>query len=528
MELLVSMFPILIPIILLGFLNMPALKGMSVTAILVILASLFIWKMPLKALAASAIQGFHKSLTIAWILLGALLLLRALEYTGSVDRINAGFTKLTTDMRLQTILIVFLFGSLIEGVSGFGAPAMVTAPLLIALGFKPLSSIVLALVADSTAASFGAVGTPLTVGLSNTVGTAETGKVGLKIANLELISGTLVPLILIVMLVFLLPNQHTQNRLKSVLQVTPWCIAIGLVYSISNIGSQLLLGYELTSVISPIIALVIAILSIKFNILLPKDVKKNPWKQSPKITIKEPKTNISLVRAWMPYVLVVVLLVIPKLIRPIHDWLNTHVNLSLTNILGFKAIDSSWLLLASPGTVLLIVALLTVLLREESFRSFSREAWGVVKSMKTTILTLIVTLIMVQVFTNTSFNGANLDSMPGYLASFMATHLHGVWLAIAPILGAVGSFVTGSTTVSTLTFSSVQADVAIDAGLDKYLILAGQVIGAAVGNMICVYNIVSVSGVVGLKGEEGKVMRKTAIPAVAYLFFLIISIFVFK
>ncbi|WP_419154803.1 L-lactate permease [Weissella minor] len=529
MQLLVSMIPILVPVILLGVFNMSAVKGMSISAILIIISSIFVWSVPANAIGASMLQGIHKTLPIAWILFGALMLLRALEYTGSIERINIGFTNLTQDMRLQAILVAFLFGSLIEGVSGFGTPAMVTAPLLITLGFKPLSAVVLALVSDSTAVSFGAVGTPITVGLSNaTANAAELNAVSHQVVTLELISGTFVPMLLMMLLVVFLPNQYTSNKMKSALEVAPWTLMIGLVYSVTAFFTQTFIGYELTSVVTPIVVLVFAMATIKFNILLPKNTKQNPWIQYPRSTEEaELKSDMSLFMAWLPYVLVVSLLVLPKLFAPINTLLNSAIDLSVNNILGFKGISSDWLILASPGTVLLLVSIVTLLMHKKSPIAFQSEVKDIAISMKSTLSALVVTLIMVQVFTNTNFNTANLVSMPNYLASFMATHLNNVWLMIAPVLGAVGSFVTGSATVSTLTFSSIQANVATDAGLDKAMVLAAQVIGGAIGNMICIHNIVSVNGVVGFSGQEGQVLRKTAIPAVIYIVLLIISIYIF-
>lgn len=92
---------------------------------------------------------------------GALVLLNTLRHTGAVDRINQGFQSISGDMRVQTIMVAFLFGSLIEGAAGFGTPAMVTGPLMVALGFSPLAAATLALIADSVSVPFGAVGTPI-------------------------------------------------------------------------------------------------------------------------------------------------------------------------------------------------------------------------------------------------------------------------------------------------------------------------------------------------------------------------------
>src|SRR5690625_1441961 len=167
MLMLVALSAVIIPFILLVLLRMPAVKGMSISSIIVILLAITVWGMEGQVVVSSIFQGIHKTLTILLILFGALVLLNTLRNTGAVDRINQGFQSISQDMRVQVIIVAFLFGSLIEGASGFGTPAAVTGPLMFALGFNPLAAATLALVADSSAVPFGAVGTPVHVGLSN-------------------------------------------------------------------------------------------------------------------------------------------------------------------------------------------------------------------------------------------------------------------------------------------------------------------------------------------------------------------------
>lgn len=524
MTILVSILPIVLPVILLGILNMPAVKGMAISALAVTVAAYLYWGMPGDAIGASILQGIHKSLPIAWILLGAMLLLKVLQHTGAIDRINLGFMNLTQDMRLQAVMIAFLFGSLMEGVSGFGTPAMVTGPLLIALGFKPLSAVFLALVSDSTAVSFGAVGTPLTVGLSNAVPANELPQVAMQISQIELFVGTFMPLILIGMLVMVLPNQYSNNRLKSLLEVVPWLLLIGLTYTGTSFMVVRVIGYEMASIISPLIAIAVSVLTIKFGILVPKSAKENPWRQEPMSTENstEIKSDMPLLLAWLPYILVVVALLMTKFVTPIKTFINSTFDLSYRQILGFETINSDWLILANPGTILLIVAIVTLYLQGGRWRPFQSKAVDVVKGMKGTMTALVVTLIMVQVFTNSTYNMNDLVSMPIYLASTLAEYLSSTWLIIAPVLGALGSFITGSATVSNLTFSPIQHSVSVDAGLNQSLVLALQVIGAAIGNMICIHNIVAAGGAVGLNGKEGDILRKTIIPALIYVTLLII------
>lgn len=192
------------------------------------------------------------------------------------------------------------------------------------------------------------------------------------------------------------------------------------------------------------------------------------------------------------------------------------IDFGWVNILGIKGVSSDWPVLYSPGFILTLAAAIALLVQARTLKPFAPAAKSVLASMVGTGMTLMVTLIMVQVFSNSGTNGMNLPSMPNYIAKTVSQHMAGVWVFVAPFLGELGAFITGSTTISTLTFSPIQADVAANAHLAKPIILALQVIGAAAGNMICVHNIVAASAVVGLAGQEGAILRKTAIPALVY------------
>lgn len=517
---LVALAAIILPLVLLGGLNLPATRGMGISAVVVVILGMLFWHLSPAVIGASVLQSLHKSLPILWILFGALLMLNSLRATGAIDRINQGFKALSADMRLQTVLVAFLFGGLIEGVSGFGTPAMVTAPLLIALGFSPMAAVILALVADSTPAAFGAVGTPLTVGLSNVTEKSDLlNLIGQRVTQLDLFVGVLMPALLIFILVWSFgPKKH---RWQQWLAVLPWALVIGFVYSVVALITAMFISYEFVSIIAPFVTLIVAIVSLRYHWLLPKAVQTTPWQtetaqKTASATPTKTAGSMSLLTAWSPYLLVVVLLLASRVLQPLKLWLTSHLNLSWTQIMGFKSINSDWELLYSPGTILALAALIGLLIQARSLKAAWPTAKKVVSSMGNTAIALVVTLILVQVFTNSGLNSANLPSMPMYIAKFVAKYLAGIWIIIAPFLGELGSFVTGSTTVSTLTFGQIQADIAANAHLSEPVVLAAQLIGAAAGNMICVHNIVAVSSVVGLDGQEGIILRKTILPALAY------------
>lgn len=505
---------IVLPIIFLVFLRLPAKTGMLYSAIIFISLAYFVWGVEGLPLAASIFEGFHQALTILFILLGAIVLLNTLRETGAVDRINEGFRNISADMRVQAIIIAFLFGGLIEGASGFGTPAAVTGPLMVALGFSPIAAVTTALIANSTPVPFAAVGTPLMIGTGNVEGAGPEmfQEIALNITMMDLLVGTLVPTILIVVLTTAFGKT---KGLRPVITLLPWTLAIGAIYSVSALIYAILFGPEFISILAPLTGLAFATITAKKNILLPKDTWQEAMKEDFKVT--EKKSDMGLLTAWSPYFIVVILLLLTRIVEPVEQFTQQVLDMTWTDIFGVEGITSDWELLYSPGFVLLLASLITVYTQGKklgtlgtAFKQSSGTVFGAA-------LALFPTLALVHVFTNSDFNTVSeLGTMPEYIAEVMAAGLGSVWLFIAPFLGLLGSFVTGSAVVSTLTFSPIQYNVALEAGFDSNLILAQQLAGAAGGNMICVHNVVAAAAVVGMVGSEGYIIRKTVFPALLY------------
>ncbi|QLK85269.1 L-lactate permease [Staphylococcus sp. 17KM0847] len=512
---LVALSAVIVPFICLVVLRMSALVGMTISAIIVTLLGYFVWGIEGNVITASFLQGVHKTLTIILILFGALTLLNTLRETNAVARINAGFQNVSHDMRVQVIIVAFLFGSLIEGASGFGTPAMVTAPLMVALGFKPLTSVVTALIADSVSVSFGAVGTPILVGLS-TLKDADDAlfqTTAVRVTTVELLSGMLIPLILVATMVVFFGKG---KKGKAILEILPWTLFIGAIYVVMAWVYALLTGPEFVSILTPLTVLIVAVYTARKGILVPTTIWQDALTDDYDTTADTTQHDMSLLSAWSPYLIVVGLLLLTRVIEPVKDFTTAVFNLSWNEILGYESISSSWELLYSPGTILLISAFLAVIIQRKSIRNFTKACRLSAKTIRVTGITLIATLAMVHVFSNSALNTNELLSMPEFIAQGMAHTFGDVWLVIAPFLGALGSFITGSATVSTLTFAPIQANIATAIGADPYTILGAQVIGAAAGNMICVHNVVAVCAVVNMSGKEGSVISKTLGPAMLY------------
>lgn len=511
--LLVALAAIIAPLFFLVILRMSALKGMFFSSLIVIALGLTVWGMNGDVVFASVLQGIHKALTILLILFGAIVLLNTLTHTGAVARINQGFQNVSGDMRVQVIIIAFLFGNLIEGAAGFGTPAAVTGPLLFALGFNPFAAAVIALVADSAAVPFGAVGTPVIVGLSNLPGAdaAMYHDVAMKITAIDLFAGTFIPSILVFLLTFFFGKK---KGLSDAFALLPWSLLVGISYTASAFIYAKLFGPEFVSILASLTVLIIATLSAKKGFLLPKEEWKDALEDG--FVHKKEKSDMGLLTAWSPYVVVVVLLLLTRVVPSVEAFTKNSINLTWSNILGFKEIASSWELLYSPGTILVLAAVLAVMIQRKSFSHFTKASMESLNSIKSAGLSLIFTLALVQTFTNSGINVKDLISMPQYIAETLASTFGPMWVFVAPFLGELGAFITGSATVSTLTFSPVQHSIALQTGTNVNIILALQVIGAAAGNMICVHNVVAASAVVGLSGKEGDIIRKTLAPAILY------------
>ncbi|CQR47163.1 L-lactate permease [Paraliobacillus sp. PM-2] len=504
---------IIVPFITLVLLKMPATRGMTISALVVILVAYTAWGMEAMVIFSSILQAGHKTLTILWILFGAIILLNTLQNTGAITRINQGFQIISEDMRVQAVIVAFLFGSLIEGAAGFGTPAMVTGPLLIALGFKPIAAATTALIADSTAVAFGAVGTPVAVGLSNISGASVPffNQIARQATLLDLFAGTFIPFIVVVILTTFFGKQ---SGLKATLSMLPWTLFIGITYTGAAFIFARLFGHEFVSVLASLTVLVIATLTARKGWLLPKD----EWKEAKNenFQMDKQKSKMGLFTAWAPYLVVVLLLLFTRIIPWLNTFTKTVLNLSWNNILGIEAIHSDWLFLYSPGTILTVSALIALVIQRKSFLTITRAAKQSVSTIKATVFALFATLAMVQVFSNSGLNMTDMTSMPQYIALSFANNLGSIWIFVAPFLGELGSFITGSATVSTLTFAPIQYSVASQIQLDHNVVLASQLLGSGAGNMICVHNVVAASAVVGLTGKEGEIIQKTLVPAIIY------------
>ncbi|SDY33758.1 lactate permease [Evansella caseinilytica] len=543
---LVALTPIIAVMLFLVVIRLSAVKAMTISLLATAMLAVLYWKVPLQIIAASAIEGIIIGISILYIVFGAILLLNTLKLSGAIDIIRTSFMGISKDRRVQIIIIAWLFGAFIEGAAGFGTPAAIVAPLLAALGFPPLAAVVLALVADSSPVSFGAVGTPVIVGINqglqegaHVAGVVEPyvaasggmlaflKEVAAQVMQIDIFVGTLMPLIIVMMLT----RFFGENRSwKEGLAVWKFALFAGLSFTIPAFLVAAFLGPEFPAIFGGLIGLAIVVPAAKKGFLLPREewdfAKKENWLQEwigEKIstdanaagTIRS--NNLTLLQAWIPYLAVGFILVLTRLeVFPFKQWLRS-IQVGWSEILGTDItakIEPFYL----PGFVFILVVLLTIIVhnmtKAQAVAAFTQSG----KAIVGTAITLFTAVPMVRIFINSGNNNSGLASMPIELADTVSAMMGGAWPIMAPLIGALGSFISGSATFSNMMFSLFQSSIADQIQADPRLILSLQVLGANAGNMICVLNVVAAASVVGLVGKEGSIIRMTLVPMLYYAF----------
>lgn len=524
-----ALLPIIVVAVFLVGLKWPASKAMPLSYIVVVLLALLVWDIAFPKVAAASVHGLVVAVTLLFIIFGAILLLNTLQESGGLHTIRQGFTDITPDRRIQVIIIAWLFGSFIEGSAGFGTPAAIAVPLLVGLGFPAMSAVVSGMIIQSTPVSFGAVGTPMIVGVGTGIEPltqitdvssfvfAVTG----KLALLHAIAGLLIPLFVVTILTrFFGKNKSFSEGLK----IWKFAIFASLAMTIPYVIVANTLGPEFPSMIGGLIGLAIVIPAAKKGFLMPKEDEiwdfetKDRWDPTwtGRVELKQSDIyagKISMMRAWAPYVLIAILLLISRL-TIVGEWLKA-IKITIPNIFGTE-ITSSWEILFSPGFIFIVVSVITFYIHRMRVSDYARAWKDSAKIMIAAGSALVFTVPMVQVFLNSGGGAAGYDKMPLVLADSVANLAGSVYPIFATFIGGLGAFVAGSNTVSNMMFSLFQYGVGERIGADPTWMVALQAVGGAAGNMLSVHNVVAASAVVGLVGKEGQVIRKTLLPFFYY------------
>ncbi len=545
-----AIMPILVALILMVPLRWPSTRAMPLAFLTGAVLAMSVWHLSGLRIGALFIEGVINAIGVLIIVFGAILIYYTLTYSGAMETIQAGMTKISPDRRVQAIIIGYMFAAFIEGAAGFGTPAALAAPLLMGLGFPPLCAAVICLCFNSFPVTFGAVGTPVIMGFASlkdigmkALGTDNPDLLFKIIGeNVTLMHGAMIFILPIFMLGFMTRFFGKNKSWGEGFAAWPFCILAGICFAVPYYLVAWLAGPEVPSLVGGIVGLAVLISLAKAGVCIPREVwnfaPQSEWKPEWSGEIQasdktEYKEHMSQFMAWLPYVLCGIILVLTRVLAAMPStkatilaiFKNPLLHWGMADILGEKGVKAFFDLLWLPGTVpFILVALLTILLHGMSGEKVA-GAWNTTfKKMVAPTIALIAAVALVSIFKGTAANtagpdGSALPSMPLAMATVCADAFKNLWPAVASYIGGLGAFITGSNTVSDMLFANFQWDVAQQLGFNvkqSIAIVAAQGAGGAAGNMICIHNIVAACAVLGLIGREGQILRLTIWPFLLY------------
>ncbi|UTF51889.1 L-lactate permease [Desulfomicrobium sp. ZS1] len=542
----VALLPILVALVLMVGMRWPSTKAMPLAWLVCVLGAILAWNLPVGYVAALSLQGIVVAIGVLIIVFGAIIILYTLKYSGGMETIQYGMQGISRDKRIQAIIIGFMFAAFIEGAAGFGTPAALAAPLLLSLGFPPLAAAVICLVFNSFPVSFGAVGTPILVGLKFlgplATGAVEAGTVGLNFTDFgsfakvigqwaTVMHGPMIFILPIFMLGFLTRFFGKNKSWSEGFAAWQFCVFAAVAFIVPYLTFAWLVGPEFPSLIGGLVGLGIIVAGAKAGFCVPKESwdfgPQSSWDAEWTGTIAtatntEFKPHMSQFKAWLPYILIGAILVVTRIPELGLKAVLAAQKLPFNDILGYKGVSASIDYLYLPGTIpFMLVALLTILIHGMKGEAV-KQAWteSFVK-MKAPTIALFAAVALVSIFRGSGvadvvLNPNSYPSMPLAMAKTVAAFAGNAWPMLASYVGGLGAFITGSNTVSDLLFAEFQWGVAQQLELPRQIIVAAQVVGGAMGNMVCIHNIVAVCAVTGLIGREGMILKRTFWPFMLY------------
>ncbi|KAB1196106.1 MULTISPECIES: L-lactate permease [Haloferax] len=535
----------------------PATRAMPVAWIVAIGAGIVGWGMTPTWIAAATINGFITAANILYIVFGAILLLYTLKQTGAFDSINNGFASISEDRRVQVVLLVFLMGSFIEAAAGFGTPAAIVGPLLVGLGFPPLAAVVVALTGNLMAITFGAVGTPLIIGMIDifegveSISTTVLGAGGYEsiaawvsqIAVFAAMSHVIVGIILPFIGVAMMTRFFGEERsIKPALEVLPLTLFAWASFSVPYFLTAYFLGPEFPGLLGSMVGLAVTVSALKAGFFHPDEEwdfgPESAWPDhwvgdiepgestsgnatvaadggSVQSSMPASAGQMSLLKAWTPYALVALLLVVTRVVDPVKAFITMDLfTVGWSNILG-TGLGNDFAFLYLPGAVFIAVHLVTIPVHGMDSKDIKASWSETIEKVGPAVVALLFAVATVQIMLQSGAATGD-DSMLIVLSEGMAGIAGSAYPFFAAYVGAFGAFLAGSNTVSDILFGTFQYGVADQIGTPKTVMLGAQAVGGAIGNLIAVHNVVAALAVVGLVGEEGRVIRLELIPLVYY------------
>ena len=454
--------------------------------ILAAVLALFLLEKAPAEVATSALEGAIFALwPILLVVVSAMILYKYSVDTGGMETIKKLLTGISRDKRVLVLILAWGFGGFLEGIAGFGVPVLIPGSILAALGFNPLLAVVVCLVANSAPTPFAAIGIPVSA-LSGVTG-LDPGVLGFNVA-LQLFIPCLILPFFLVMLV--------GGGIRAVRGVGLITLISGLSFAVPLLLVSRFIGPELPTLLGSVCAIVCVTLASK---RFYRDDAHNKRFQIDTV-LTGGTVPVSIFQACLPFGLVLVIVTATSLIKPVHDAL-AGIGFDTVVFAGEGGHTLSFALLLTPGVLILISLIIACLLQKRRFSELLRIAGATVFESRKTAVTIVTIIAMAKVM--------DYSGMTDAIALMLITVFAAFYPLVAPVIGMIGTFITGSDTTCAILFGSLQAGAARAIGADPAWIASSNLSAAAAGKMISPQSVAIGLRIGGLEGREGEIIRQT-------------------
>lgn len=499
----------LLPIIWL-IVALTALKWEAYTAafgalVITVVEALLIWQMPALNAATAAIEGFAMALwPICIVIIAAVFTYNLTVHTGAMETIKAMLMSVSSDRRVLVLLIGWCFGGFLEGMAGFGSAIAIPASMLCALGLNPVTAIVACCLANGTPTMFGSVGIP-----SNTLASLTGLDVTTLSATQTLQVSPFVILspILMVMLV--------GGGVKGMKGMWPITLVAGLTFLVPEYITAAFVGADLPVIVGAVCSLVCTFL---FGMRMSGREVPEEYQVD---ALPEGATSFTVgeaLRAWSPFILIFVVLLLTSPLVPFIASPLSSVQSTVTFYTGENPGSLTFKWINTPGVLILICGIVGGLIQHASWGEIGSVLWGTCKQMAKTVATMLSVLALAKIM---SYSG-----MIGDISAFFVSALGAMYPLMAPVLGALGTFVTGSGTNSAVLFGQVQLNAANAIGANPYWLAAANMVGVSAGKMLSPQSIAIGSAACDCNGEDSVIFSKVLPYFVVYVLGMMLVCFV--
>ncbi len=482
--------PLLWLLVGLGWLRLPARwVGLSGLGLVALIAHRWFGMNGVRLIEA-AIDGVVLALwPILWAIFGAIYAYNIGVRTGAIATMKNTLATLSGDRRIQVLIMAWAFSGFLEGATGYGTAVAIPVSILVALGFPPVPAAVVCLVGNTAPTAFGAIGVPV-ITLANVT--------GLQLPEISrAVAIQLSPVIMVLPWVLVALSSEKGMKIRQVIGVT---LLSGLIFTAVHYWAAVL-GPELPALLGGVASLLAIVIWLRLT------QPKSPF---PIVNSDRPEFNLrdNLV-AWSPYLLLlIIVLATSNLFPKVNSWLE-HVQTSflIYHGPGGQPAVIHWLL--TPGTLIFVAALIGGKIQGAGYREFRQILADTARQLTPTVIVVCSIVALAKIM--------NYSGMVSRIAETLAQLTGLYYPLIAPTVGAVGTFMTGSDTSANVLFGQLQKETAIRLGLNPYWIAAANTAGATAGKMLSPQNIAIAAAAAGLNGREGDLFRGTLKICLGYI-----------